>query len=144
MAKNDKEIRLEKAEGKGEELVIDATDLVLGKVAAFAAKQAIQGKTVILINCEKAFVTGSKKNIIEEYKQRRARGANQGPFFPKLPERIVKRAIRGMLPYKKTQGARAFKRVKCFAGAEGFVANTQVDAKTRSKGLYVEEISKFM
>ncbi len=38
----------------------------------------------------------------------------KGPFFPKTPHLIVKRTIRGMLPYKQEKGLSAFRRVKCY------------------------------
>lgn len=97
-------------------VVIDATGGVLGRVASLAAKQALYGKEVFVVNCEHALVTGDKKVIIDKYKQARARGgsAQKGPFFPKSAEKIMKRTIRGMLDYKEGRGYSAFKRVKCY------------------------------
>ncbi len=99
-------------------LVIDATGAVLGRLASFAAKQALKGKSIIIVNCGEALITGRRQNIIEEYKAARQRGgsSHRGPFFPKYPDRLVKRIIRGMLPPKKdyARGVEALKRVKCY------------------------------
>jgi large subunit ribosomal protein L13 len=96
-------------------IVIDATNATLGRLASYAAKQSLLGKEVIIINCNNAVIAGKSSSIISEYQEKRAKGGSsqKGPFFPKSPERIVKRTIRGMLPYKKAQGLAALKRVIC-------------------------------
>ena len=99
-------------------MIIDATELILGRMAAYAAKQALLGEKVDIVDCEKAAITGNKKQIFERFKQKRNLGRNpyKGPFFPKASDRIVKRAIRGMLPYKKEKGEKAFKSIMCYVG----------------------------
>jgi len=98
-------------------MIIDATNLVLGRLAANVAKQALNGEAVSVINCEKAVVTGNKKDILENYAQKFEVGqVNQGPYFPKRPDMLVRRTIRGMLPRKKPRGVSAFARVKCYIG----------------------------
>ncbi|MAE49266.1 50S ribosomal protein L13 [Candidatus Pacearchaeota archaeon] len=97
-------------------MVIDATDAVLGRLASVAAKQALMGKTIAIVNCNAAVVTGRRQRIIKEYYQKRSRGgaSQKGPFFPKEPFRIVKRTIRGMLSYKQGRGNAALSRIRCF------------------------------
>ena len=97
-------------------IVIDASGAVLGRLASYAAKQAIFGKEVIVVNCDNVIVSGTRNLIINEYKQIRMKGGTslKGPHFPKNPERIVKRTIRNMIPYKKGKGLDAFKRVMCY------------------------------
>ena len=107
-------------QGKAKEeaaAVIDATNLVLGRMAAKAAKQALQGETIIIINCEKAVVTGNKKQIKDSYAAKFEIGqVNQGPYFPRRPDMLVRRTIRGMLPRKKPKGRAAYERIQCFVG----------------------------
>ncbi|RMD67322.1 50S ribosomal protein L13 [Candidatus Pacearchaeota archaeon] len=99
-----------------EEIVIDGKGAVLGRLASFAAKQALLGKKVVVVNCNEVVITGRKENVVENYRAKRARGGSslKGPHFPRQPERIVKRTIRGMLPYKQGRGRTAFKSVRCF------------------------------
>jgi len=98
-------------------MIIDATDLILGRMAAFAAKQALLGNEVHIINSEKAIITGGKKFLIDRYTQRIHRGEpHHGPNFPRRPDILVRRSIRGMLPYKQYKGESAFKRIKCYIG----------------------------
>lgn len=99
-----------------EEIVIDATNSVLGRVASLAAKQALLGKKVVIVNSEKAIITGNKKDILLDYTSKRRRGGVKGPFYPTKPHAIVKRAVRGMLSYKKGRGEEAFKRIICYGG----------------------------
>jgi len=95
--------------------IIDASNAVLGRLATHVAKLALQGERVILINCENTVISGSKKNILERYQHLRDIGGPfHGPFFPRTPERIVKRTIRGMLPHKQARGREALKRVICY------------------------------
>jgi large subunit ribosomal protein L13 len=99
------------------EIYINANNLVLGRLASYAAKKALLGNDIKILNSENAVITGSRKYILEKYKQRRERGnPSNGPFFPRMPDRFVRRTIRGMLPYKRPKGRDAFKRVMCYAG----------------------------
>jgi len=98
-------------------MIIDASDLILGRIATIAAKSSLLGREVSIINCEEAVITGSKESILGKYEARRQMGSPfQGPFLPRRPDMFVKRAIRGMLPYKKQKGRAAFEKIKCHIG----------------------------
>jgi large subunit ribosomal protein L13 len=98
-------------------IVVDASNLILGRMATFVAKQALLGNEVRVINVEKAVVSGKKKTILADIKQDMDRGTPaKGPFIPKMTDRYVRRVIRGMLPYKQPKGADAYKRVLCYVG----------------------------
>lgn len=97
-------------------IVIDATNAILGRLASYAAKQALIGKEVIIINCDKAVISGRRRNIIEEYKAVKARGGSalKGPMIPSNPERLLKRTIRGMMKYQKGKSREAFLKIRCY------------------------------
>ena len=98
-------------------MIIDATNLILGRMATYSAKRALLGEPIDIINCEKAVITGRKDNLSARYAQRVKRGIPlQGPYFPRTPEGIVRRTVRGMLPHKQYKGREALKRVKCYIG----------------------------
>ena len=135
------------------EIYINANNLVLGRLASYAAKKALLGNEIRILNCENAVITGNKDYIFKKYKWRREIGnTSNGPFFPKIPDRFVKRTIRGMLPYKKPKGRDAFKRIMCYKGVpEEFKDKKMITlpsadvSKTNSlKFLQVKEICKFM
>ncbi|MBN2112285.1 50S ribosomal protein L13 [Candidatus Woesearchaeota archaeon] len=99
------------------EIYIDATNLILGRLASYAAKKAILGCNVKIFNCEKAVITGNKAYLIKEYAHKRQRGnPSKGPFVPRIPDRFVRRVVRGMVPYKISKGREAYKRVMCYVG----------------------------
>jgi large subunit ribosomal protein L13 len=97
-------------------VVIDASEGILGRVAAFAAKQALLGKEVKVVNSNEVLISGNRRDIIQRYVQKATRGGSSqnGPNFPTMPERIMKRTIRGMLSHRQGRGNDAFKRVRCY------------------------------
>ncbi len=113
-------------------IIIDATNTILGRLASYAAKQALQGNKVVIVNCEKAYISGSKSNVFEDYLNRLERGTyKKGPFLHRMPDKIVRRAVRGMLPYKKATGREAYKRVICYVGVPEEYKNIKpVELKT--------------
>ncbi|MFW6230537.1 MAG: 50S ribosomal protein L13, partial [Nanoarchaeota archaeon] len=83
-------------------------------MATQVAKMLLLGETVVIVNSEKAVITGPKDKVFASFKQKRERGIPlNGPYYPRRPDMIVKRTIRGMLPYKQEKGETAFKRLKC-------------------------------
>lgn len=98
-------------------MIVDATGLVMGRLASVAAKHLLAGEDVKIVNIEKAIVTGRRERIFEDYGQARQRGTKErGPYFPRRPDRIMTRTIRGMLPYKMQRGQDAMSRLRVFIG----------------------------
>ena len=97
-------------------MIIDAENMILGRLATHVAKKALLGEKIDIVNCEKAVITGGKKYLSNEYRKKNERGTRptKGPFMPKMPDRFVRRTIRGMLPYKQEKGKNAFKRIMCY------------------------------
>ena len=96
--------------------VVDARDCVLGRVASQVAERALDGERVAVVNAERAVVTGRENSVIETFRARRRQGSDRGPMYPKRPDRIFKRSIRGMLPYKRPRGREAFESVRVYVG----------------------------
>jgi len=95
-------------------MIIDGNNLILGRLGSFVAKKALLGEKIDIINCGNIVITGKKEYLFGKYRKRLARGIHsKGPFTYKNPDRFVKRALRGMLPYKKEKGKMAFKNIKC-------------------------------
>jgi len=98
-------------------IVIDATDKIVGRFASYVAKQALLGKEVVVVNCEKAILSGAKKVVVKKWQERVDMGQpQQGPFVQRSPDKFIRRTIRGMLPYKQQKGKEAFVRVMCHIG----------------------------
>ncbi|AKH97942.1 50S ribosomal protein L13 [Halanaeroarchaeum sulfurireducens] len=96
------------------DVVIDARDCVMGRVATNVAERALEGDRVAVVRAEDAVITGSRDDILEKYQKRAELGSDRGPAYPKRPDRIFKRAIRGMLPYKSKRGREAFSNVRVY------------------------------
>ncbi|NYT04933.1 MAG: 50S ribosomal protein L13 [Methanomicrobiales archaeon] len=97
--------------------VIDADGLILGRLASIVAKRTLDGEEIAIVNAEKTVISGSRVTTLVHYDTKVKRGSREGgPFFPRRPDHILKRTIRGMLPYKRQRGAEALKRVKVYVG----------------------------
>jgi large subunit ribosomal protein L13 len=117
------------AETKPKVTVIDATGLVLGRMATHAAKRAIEGDDVHIVNAEKAIIVGSSRKAIQEHYlfKRHVGTMRKGPFFPREPHLIVKRTCRGMINYQSSSGRAAYKRIKAHLGVPKELANVKAE-----------------
>ncbi|MFA9517848.1 50S ribosomal protein L13 [Halopenitus sp. H-Gu1] len=98
------------------DVVVDARDCILGRVASNVATRALDGDRVAVVNAENAVITGNEEDTMDTYHTRANLGSDSGPYFPKRPDRIFKRAIRGMVPYKTDRGREAFENVRVYVG----------------------------
>ena len=104
-----------------ETVVIDATDLILGRLASHVAKLILTGERVAVINAENTVISGSKKNTVEKFKKRlemRTLGSQKkAPKHARRPDTYVRRVVRGMIPWKKANGKSAYRRLKVYVGS---------------------------
>lgn len=110
-------------------LYIDATGLILGRLASYVAKQAREGNNVFIFNCEKAVISGAKGYLQKSYKERmgaRSPKSIKGPYRYRVPDKFVRRAIRGMIENKRSRGREAFKKVITFIGIPEKYANEKL------------------
>jgi len=98
--------------------VYNGENMILGRLAARVAKDALLGETVRVVNCENVVVSGKKENVFADMQQRRDRKGypTRSAKHVRLADRFVRRAIRGMLPWKQTRGKEAFDRIMCYTG----------------------------
>ena len=97
--------------------IIDGEGLLLGRLASKVAKRVLNGEEIAIVNAEKSVISGNRARVLNNYNVKRQRGSREGgPFFPRRPDHILKRTIRGMLPYKRQRGAEALKCVKVYVG----------------------------
>ncbi|MFQ6173305.1 50S ribosomal protein L13 [Oryzobacter sp. R7] len=113
--------------------VIDATDVVLGRLASQTAvllrgkhkptfaPHVDTGDFVIIINAEKVALTGAKLEKKRAYRHSGFPGGLKSQSYTELlaksPEKAVEKAVRGMLP-KNTLGRAQLSKLKVYAGAE--------------------------
>lgn len=117
------------------DLVIDAENKILGRIASLAAKELLKGKRVAIVNAEKAIITGNPQTILRKYQTRRSIQSRinprMSPVQPRTPDRIVWKTVRGMLPMKKAKGREALRRLRVFIGVPDDLANVEKDAVIR-------------
>jgi large subunit ribosomal protein L13 len=131
-------------------IIVDAKGLILGRLASNVAKLLIQGETVIILNAEKAAISGKKQHIVQEAKTFLEVGhPGKGPLHPRRPDRIVSRTVRGMLPRRKPKGIEAYKRLRVYLGAPLEFENKNVQTipeasadKLKSPYITVGELAK--
>ena len=114
-------------------IIIDAEDIILGRLASHAAvllrgkhkptfaQHMDMGDFVIIVNAGKVALTGSKLSQKMAYRHSGYPGGLTAVAYSELleknPVRAVEKAIRGMLP-KNSLGADQFRKLKVYAGAE--------------------------
>jgi large subunit ribosomal protein L13 len=132
--------------------VIDADGNILGRLCTNVAKRILKGEDIVVVNAEKAIITGSKEEIFASYKQKRDRGSvNHGPFFPRRADLILKRTVRGMLPWDRPIGRTAYKRLKVYVGipkeldgAEKTKSESATERLSRERYVTLSEVSGFL
>ena len=128
-----KTISANKATVQKEWVIVDATDLVLGRMSSKVAK-ILRGKykpsftphvdcgdNVIIINAEKVVLTGNKWSDRIYYRHTGFPGGQREitpeKLLEKSPEKLIKKVIKGMLP-KNRLGAQLLGNLYVFGGAE--------------------------
>jgi len=136
LSKQARNSRMKTFSAKGHEVqhdwfVVDATDKVLGRLAADIAHR-LRGKHkaiftphvdtgdfIVVVNVEKLRVTGNKAQDKKYYRHSGYPGGISETNFSKLqdrfPGRILEKAVKGMLP-KGPLGYAMIKKMKCYAG----------------------------
>ncbi|OJU87695.1 50S ribosomal protein L13 [Candidatus Saccharibacteria bacterium 49-20] len=133
MTVNSKTFSQKPADVTREWFLVDASELPLGRIATIVADKLIgkskptytphvdAGDYVVVINAEKLVVTGNKETGKIYYRHSGFPGgikdATLAEVREKFPERIIEKAVQGMLPKNKLSADR-MGRLKIFAGAE--------------------------
>ena len=131
-------------------IIIDATGATLGRLSTKTAKQLLNGEEIAVVNSEKAIISGKKDSIKKRYTFKREVGTyRKGPFFPRKPDQIVKRTIRGMIPYQTPHGRAAFKKLKCYVGMPKEFEKQKIEKIPEAEKqpvdfITIEELSKFL
>ena len=112
--------------------VVDAADMSVGRLASQVAK-VLRGKHkpiftahvdtgdfVIVVNAAKAKLTGNKSEELIQWHTMYPGGLKsitRGKLMSERPERVIRRAVKGMIPHNKL-GAQIITKLKVYAGPE--------------------------
>jgi len=130
--------------------VVDATGCVAGRLAAVLAKRLLMGETIDVVNAEKAVVTGHPDAIKANYTFKQNVGTRRkGPFQDRQAHLILKRTVRGMMPYQLPNGRAALKRLKCHLGVPPELKDKQAEViagvqKQPQMGLTLLDVSRHL
>ncbi|WP_254768739.1 50S ribosomal protein L13 [Salinilacihabitans rarus] len=132
------------------DVVVDARDCIMGRVASEVAQRVLDGERVAVVNAEDAVITGDRNDVFGTYRKRAQLGSDQGPAYPKRPDTIFKRAVRGMLPYKKARGREAFSNVRVYVGnpyedddhEAAVLEDTSLDRLSNIRFVHLHEVSE--
>jgi len=137
-------------------VIVDASGQIVGRMASRVAKLLLEGKRVVIVNAEEAVLSGEPKRVIEGYMkmfkvQTYRNPERQGIRRERSPQRIIKSAIKGMLPYRKPRGRQALKRLRVYVGVpdefrdKEKIRFTDADAgKLQSKYIKVGDLARLM
>jgi large subunit ribosomal protein L13 len=108
--------------------IVNAEGLVLGRMCSKIAKRILNGEVITIVNAEKTVISGKKRSKVAEAKEFLEVGApERGPFHSRRPDRIVRKTVRGMVPWHQPKGKTAYKRLKVYMGIPAEFSNQKLD-----------------
>lgn len=132
--------------------VIDLKDLVLGRASTQIAKRLLKGERIELVNAEKAVIKGPRDYLLARYKKRVDMSVvgnpHYGPKYSRMPDKIVKRTIKGMLP-NVTRGRKpALERLQVHIGVPKSLQKEKYETIARAQNrekknfLYLKDLTE--
>ncbi|MBI2444912.1 50S ribosomal protein L13 [Candidatus Micrarchaeota archaeon] len=101
-------------------LVIDAKDAIVGRLGAYVAKKVAENESVVIVNAEKAVFSGKAEYVAGIYSRRREMMDKANPEhsakWPRRPDLLLKRIIRGMLPKRNARMKAALGNLRIYMG----------------------------
>jgi large subunit ribosomal protein L13 len=98
-------------------VVVNGEGLILGRMCSKIAKRLLNGEQIIVVNAEKVIISGKRKSkVAEAHKFLEVGAPDRGPFHSRRPDRIVRKTVRGMVPWAQPKGKLAYKRLKVYLG----------------------------
>lgn len=130
--------------------IVNAESLILGRMASKVAKRLLNGEEIIIVNAEKAILSGKRKSKVAEAKEFLEVGApERGPFHYRRPDRIMRKTVSGMLPIRQPKGKSALSRLKVFMGVPAELKRAKIEtiteaqaAKLKGPSLTLGELAK--
>ena len=106
--------------------VIDGKDSILGRLSSVIAERIMDGEEIVIVNSDAVVITGAKEMVFQQFKEKVDRGQiRKGPYYPRRADLLLKRTIRGMIPFDKTTGREAYRRIHTFVGVPAQFADAE-------------------
>jgi large subunit ribosomal protein L13 len=101
-------------------MIVDGEGMILGRLSSIVAELLLKGESIVLVNAEKVVISGNKEDIMSTYFTKRGRkdvaNPRKGPMFPRTPDGILHRTVRGMINYRTERGRKALKNLRVYIG----------------------------
>lgn len=127
-------------------IVLNAKNKILGRLASDISARLLRGsEKIIVVNANDAFISGSREDIMARFKERTHRKGKGNQLknakYPRYPDKMIKFAVRGMLP-RNARGQAALRNLKVFVDAPEAYTKDMPKAveKATLKGMTLNEI----
>ena len=101
-------------------IYVDASGQIAGRFCSKVAKLLLNGKRVVVLNSERALVSGGRVSVRQEWTERLGLYSHvnplYGPIHYRRPDNILRRMVRGMVPHQENKGRMAMKRLRVYMG----------------------------
>lgn len=118
-------------------IVVDAANCIAGRMCSHVSKLLLQGSRVVIVNAEKAMLSGHRAKTIELYKEHleinSVTNPIHGPFHPRRPDTMLTKMVRGMVPKRKSSGMTAFARLRVYIGVPEEMKKAKMESFSDSK-----------
>lgn len=118
-------------------IVVDATSCIAGRMCSHVSKLLLQGNRVMIVNAEKAMLSGARAKTIQLYKEHleinSVTNPIHGPFHPRRPDTMLTKMVRGMVPKRKSSGMAAFARLRVYIGVPEEMKKSKMESFSDSK-----------
>ncbi len=119
--------------------IVSAENAIMGRLASIVAKRLLNGEKIVIVNADKGIISGNSKFITSKYRQRwRIKTKSnplKGPFYPRKTDHILRRTVRGMLPFRKSRGKEAYNRLIVFKGIPDYLKDKEIEIIQESQKL---------
>jgi len=149
LAKQQVQVKSAEKKSSSQNIIIDGTNQVAGRLCSHVAKLLINGNRVSIVNSENIMLSGDRKAIIEEYRKyleiASITNPKFGPFHPRRPDTMISKMVRGMLPKNKPSGKTALKRLRAYLGVPNELKSKKTtqfeDAKIKKPAPYYTSLA---
>lgn len=118
-------------------IVVDAANCIAGRMCSHVSKLLLQGNRVMIVNAEKAMLSGARAKTIQLYKEHleinSVTNPIHGPFHPRRPDTMLTKMVRGMVPKRKSSGMTAFARLRVYIGVPEEMKKSKMESFSDSK-----------
>jgi len=124
-------------------MILDGKNMIFGRFSVEIARKLMNNEEISVINAEKIIILGDPQRTFEKYLELRQKGdVFKGPFFPKRPDDIFKRTVKGMLP-KNRMGRKYLKNLKVYIGTPDGMKGEKLEQKPiKTNFISLGELSK--